>query len=224
MLRIGMCDDDINGLKIISRFLESEIITQGLDAEITIITEKQEEILNAIRNKEIDILFLDVDFKNGGKNGIDFAKDLREINKDFYLIFLTGHQRYMHLSFIVKVFDYLVKPINKSIIEYLVSRIKKEFTYNKKIFLHLNKWEAVRTDDILYIERSGNKSVIVTESENFSSSKSLESLLNELPIFFRKCHRSYIVNDTKITSLDKKKGYVYFSKNISCPVNSQFEL
>ena len=224
MLRIGMCDDDINGLKIISRFLESEIITQGLDAEITIITEKQEEILNAIRNKEIDILFLDVDFKNGGKNGIDFAKDLREINKDFYLIFLTGHQRYMHLSFIVKVFDYLVKPINKSIIEDLVSRIKKEFTYNKKIFLHLNKWEAVRTDDILYIERSGNKSVIVTESENFSSSKSLESLLNELPIFFRKCHRSYIVNDTKITSLDKKKGTVYFSKNISCPVNSQFEL
>lgn len=224
MLRIGMCDDDINGLKIISRFLESEIITQGLDAEITIITEKQEEILNAIRNKEIDILFLDVDFKNGGKNGIDFAKDLREINKDFYLIFLTGHQRYMHLSFIVKVFDYLVKPINKSIIEDLVSRIKKEFTYNKKIFLHLNKWEAVRTDDILYIERSGNKSVIVTESETFSSSKSLESLLNELPIFFRKCHRSYIVNDTKITSLDKKKGYVYFFKNISCPVNSQFEL
>ena len=49
-------------------------------------------------------------------------------------------------------------------------------------------------------------------------------LLNELPIFFRKCHRSYIVNENKILRLDKKNGYVYFSKDIFCPVNSQFNL
>lgn len=224
MLRIGMCDDDLEGVKLTSKFLDAEIINQNLDAEITIISDNQKEIFDAIYKKEIDILFLDVDFKTNGKNGIDFAKDLREVNKDFYLIFLTAHQRYMHVSFIVKVFDYLVKPINKNILEDLVSRIKEEFTYDKKIFLHLNKWESVRTNDILYIEKCGNKSIIVTRSEKYSTLKTLDTLLNELPIFFRKCHRSYIVNENKILRLDKKSGYVYFTKDIFCPVNSQFSI
>ena len=130
----------------------------------------------------------------------------------------------MHVSFIVKVFDYLVKPINKNILEDLVLRIKEEFTYDKNIFLHLNKWESVRTNDILYIEKCGNKSIVVTNSSKYSTLKTLETLLNELPIFFRKCHRSYIVNENKILRLDKKNGYVYFSKDIFCPVNSQFNL
>ena len=224
MLRIGMCDDDLEGVNLTSKFLDAEIINQNLDAEITIISDNQKEIFDKIYKKEIDILFLDVDFKSNGKNGIDFAKDLREVNKDFYLIFLTAHQRYMHVSFIVKVFDYLVKPINKNILEDLVLRIKEEFTYDKNIFLHLNKWESVRTNDILYIEKCGNKSIVVTNSSKYSTLKTLETLLNELPIFFRKCHRSYIVNENKILRLDKKNGYVYFSKDIFCPVNSQFNL
>ena len=224
MLRIGMCDDDLEGVKRTGKFLDAEIINQNLDAEITIISDNQKEIFDKIYKKEIDILFLDVDFKSNGKNGIDFAKDLREVNKDFYLIFLTAHQRYMHVSFIVKVFDYLVKPINKNILEDLVLRIKEEFTYDKNIFLHLNKWESVRTNDILYIEKCGNKSIVVTNSSKYSTLKTLETLLNELPIFFRKCHRSYIVNENKILRLDKKNGYVYFSKDIFCPVNSQFNL
>lgn len=222
MLKIGMCDDDLEGLQATSKFLESEIINQNLDAEIALITDNQKEIFEAISKKKIDILFLDVDFKNGGKNGIEFAKDLRDINHEFYLIFLTAHQRYMHISFITKVFDFLVKPINKSILEDLVNRLKKEFIYDKQIFLHLNKWESIRTNDILYIEKIGNKSIINTKNGRHSTSKTLDTLLNELPIHFRKCHRSYIVNENKILRLDKKNGFVYFSKDIFCPVNSQF--
>lgn len=164
MLKIGMCDDDIESIRLTSKFLEAEIINQNLDAEITIITDDQKKIFDAIYKKQIDILFLDVDFKNSGKNGIDFAKDLREVNHDFYLIFLTAHQRYMHVSFIVKVFDFLVKPINRSIFEDLVKRLKEEFAYDKQIFLHLNKWESIRTNDILYIEKMGGKSIIVTKN------------------------------------------------------------
>ena len=37
MLKIGMCDDNIHGITNISKILESEIINQNLDAEITII-------------------------------------------------------------------------------------------------------------------------------------------------------------------------------------------
>ncbi len=224
MIKIGMCDDDIGNLKITSKLLESEIINQNLEAEITIVTQDQKAIFDEIYNKKIDILFLDVDFKGVGKNGIDFAKDLRDVNKDFYLVFLTAHNRYMHLSFTTKVFDYLVKPVTRDVLCELVERIKDEFTYDKKIFLHVNKWISIRTNDILYIEKQGNKSIIITKQGKTSTNKTLDTLLDELPLNFRKCHRSYIVNENKIIRLDKKKGYVYFSKDLYCPINSHFDI
>ena len=219
-----MCDDNLESIKLASKYLESEFMQQDVDAEVTITTTNQKDIFDAIYRKELDVLILDIDFKNNGKNGLEFAKDLRNINKDFYLIFLSAHQRYMHVSFFVKVFDYLVKPINRETIITLVERLKDEFACDKNIFLHLNKWCAVRTDRILYIEKDGNKCMVVTKDKVYSSTKTLDSLLHELPNNFRKCHRSYIVNENKIISINKKDNFVYFTRDVSCPINSHFNL
>lgn len=224
MIKIGMCDDNLNSIKVASKLLESEIIEQGLDAEISIISTEQKKIFDAIYTKSIDILFLDIDFKNNGKNGIEFAKDLRKINKDFFLVFLSAHQRYLHVSLTTKVFDYLVKPINRDTISELVTRLKEEFSSNKTLFLHLNKWEFVRTDDILYIEKNGKKSMIITDKLVYSTNKNLNTLLTELPKNFIRCHKSYILNSAKLLSIDKKSGQALLGKNFSCPIGSQFEL
>ena len=222
MIKIGMCDDDLNSIKMAAKLLEAEIIEQELDAEITIVSDNQKEIFDQIYLRNIDILFLDIDFKKSGKNGIEFAKDLRKINKDFYLVFLSAHQRYIHVSLITKVFDFLVKPINRETLSELVIRLKDEFTTNNSLFLHLNKWNFVRTDDILYIEKSGKKSLVVTREFSYPTTKNLNTLLEELPRNFARCHKSYILNKNKVISIDKKSGLAIFGKNISCPVNSQF--
>ena len=222
MIKIGMCDDDLNSIKMAAKLLEAEIIEQELDAEITIVSDNQKDIFDQIYLRNIDILFLDIDFKKSGKNGIEFAKDLRKINKDFYLVFLSAHQRYIHVSLITKVFDFLVKPINRETLSELVIRLKDEFTTNNSLFLHLNKWNFVRTDDILYIEKSGKKSLVVTREFTYPTTKNLNILLEELPRNFARCHKSYILNKNKVISIDKKSGLAIFGKNISCPVNSQF--
>lgn len=224
ILKIALCDDELENIKSIAKLLESEIIQQNFSAEIILITDNQDEILRAIEKRQIDILFLDIDFKNGGKNGLEFAHILRKINKEFFLIFLTAHQRYMHISFYTKVFDYLVKPISKEILSEIVSRLKDEFENNKNLFLKLNKWISLRTADILYIEKQGNKSTVVTMFGEYYTTKTLDNLLDELPTNFAKSHRSYIVNEDRITNLDKKEKYAYFTQNIKCPINSFFEL
>lgn len=224
MINIGMCDDNLESIRLASKFLESELMEQDVDAEISLVTTSQKEIFDAIYKKDIDVLILDIDFKSYGKNGLEFAKDLRSINKDFYLVFLSAHQRYMHVSFYVKVFDYLVKPINKETISSLVERIKEEFTYDTNIFLHLNKWISVRTDNILFIEKVGNKCSVITRDNTYYTTKTLDTLLNELPRNFRKCHRSYIINENKIISVNKKDNYAYFSRDLFCPINSYFRL
>ena len=94
----------------------------------------------------------------------------------------------------------------------------------KSIFLHLNKWKYVRTNDILYIEKDGKKSIIFTESQKYTTSKNLNSLLSELPKNFLRCHKSYILNSNKVLSIDKKEGQAFFGKDFSCPISSKFEL
>ena len=224
MIRIGMCDDDIGTIKVTAKFLESEIIEQNLDAEITFVTSNQKEIFNAIYNNELDVLFLDIDFKGKGKNGLEFAKDLRNINKNFYLVFLSAHFKYIHVSLVNKVFDFLVKPINRDTVESLVKRLKDEFEKNNVIFLHLNKWTSVRTDTILYIEKIENKCKVIAAGKALFTSKTLNTLLDELPECFCKCHRSYIANKDKILGIDKKKNLIYFSSDITCPISSSFDL
>ena len=130
----------------------------------------------------------------------------------------------MHVSLTTKVFDYLVKPINRDTLRELVARFKDEFETNKSIFLHLNKWEYVRTNDILYIEKDGKKSIIFTESQKYTTSKNLNSLLSELPKNFLRCHKSYILNSNKVLSIDKKEGQAFFGKDFYCPISSNFEL
>lgn len=224
MIKIGMCDDKLETLISVNKFLEAEMIEQSFDGEITLITDDQKQVFDAVYNKEIDILILDIDFKSFGKNGIDFAKDLRNINKDFILIFLSAHQKFMPLSFFVKVFDFIIKPINRETIELLVSRLIEEFKYSKKFFLPLSKWVSVRISDIIYIEKIGNKSQVITKDQTYTTTKNLNSILDELPKEFKKSHRSFIINENKIISIDKKNNYVYFEDGFYCPINSYFDI
>lgn len=222
MLKIGMCDDELNIAQPISKIIESKIIENDLDAEISIVTDDQNKIYEMIKNKELDVLILDIDFGKDKKSGIDFASKLRDINKDFYLVFLYAYSRYMPISFIDKTFDYLIKPVNAKVISDLIYRLKKDVEQNKKIFLKVNNSLFVRVDDILYIEKQGNKAIIYTNTNTYKIFGSLNEILDKLPNNFKKCHRSYIINENKILSIDKKNSIAYLGKDIYCPINTQY--
>lgn len=222
MIRIGLCDDEIEILNTLHSSLETKIIETGFDANIVLTTYDQKEILKAIKNKEIDILFLDVDFKGTGKNGIEFAKELRQINREFYLIFVSAFQRYIHVSLVAKVFDYLVKPINDDVVTEIVTRLKEEFKFEKNIFVHINKWQSIRANQIYYIQRSGGRTLVNTEDGDYYTRQSLDNLIDTLPRNFKRCHRSSIINEDMVKCLDKKKGKAILLNDRHCSINNQF--
>ena len=115
MIKIALCDDNLKSIENISKLMEAAIIEQDFDAEISLITDDQNLVYDEMKNGNIDILFLDIDFQNGGKNGVEFANELRMFNKEFYLVFLTAHFEYSLLSFKCKTYDYILKPITNNI-------------------------------------------------------------------------------------------------------------
>ena len=56
MLKIALCDDNLDSIQLVKKFLESQIIEQNVNAEISIVTDNQEKIEELIKNKKIDIL------------------------------------------------------------------------------------------------------------------------------------------------------------------------
>lgn len=222
MIKIALCDDNLKSIENISKLMESAIIELDLDAEITLVTDNQNDIYTEMKNGNIDILFLDIDFQNGGKNGVEFASELRKFNKEFYLVFLTAHFEYSLLSFKCKTFDYILKPITNSAINSIFKRFKDEFTSTEnKLFVQIKKGLSIRAKDILFIERKQNRTYIHTKNFTYDSSVSLNNIYKTLPKdMFLRNHRSYIVNTQAIIRVNKRKAEIFFDKSISCPMGN----
>ena len=217
-MNIAICDDELPVLKAIAKITEAAIISNDFDAEVSLVTTNQSLIFNGIKNHEIDVLFLDIDFDNGGVNGIEFALELRKLNKEFKLIFLTGHFEYAMLSFKCKTFDYIMKPIDTNKIIAVLNRLKSELSEAELGLFKVNKDYMLRTKDILFIERNKSKATVYTKDSTYETCSSLNTLEQELPNSFVRVHRSYIVNTDQIYKISREEKSIYFENNKCCPL------
>lgn len=216
MLSIALYSDNIESISLFQKKFECELLKQRVDAKINTITNDKEQIEKLIKTKEIDFLILDTN-----SHSIEYAKKLRKYNKDFYLMFLSNDYSYLKAALTTKIFDYLIKPISPVIIHDLVSRIKDEIN-ESGMFININKWQSIKASEIIYMEKSINRTIITTTNGNLSCTKTLDKMEDSLPKNFARCHRSFIINKDKIVSLDRKNKEVYLDKNIVCPVNDKF--
>lgn len=216
MLSIALYSDNIESISLFQKKFECELLKQRVDAKINTITNDKEQIEKLIKIKEIDFLILDTN-----SHSIEYAKKLRKYNKDFYLMFLSNDYSYLKAALTTKIFDYLIKPISPVIIHDLVSRIKDEIN-ESGMFININKWQSIKASEIIYMEKSINRTIITTTSGNLSCTKTLDKMEDSLPKNFARCHRSFIINKDKIVSLDRKNKEVYLDKNIVCPINDKF--
>lgn len=217
-MNIAICDDELDVLKSIAKITESVIITKQFDAEVSLATTDQSTIYAAIKEHKIDVLFLDVDFNNNGMNGVDFALELRKINKNFKLIFMTSHFEYAMMSFQCKTFDYVMKPIDDKKISAVLKRLNTDLSESELGLFKVNKDYMVRTKDILFIERNKSKSTIYTKDSIYETCSSLNTLEHELPNSFIRVHRSYIVNKDQISKISRESKSIYFENNSCCPL------
>jgi len=217
-MNIAICDDELSVLKAIAKITEASIISNDFDAEVTLATTNQSLIFDGIKNHEIDVLFLDVNFDNDGVNGIEFALELRKYNKDFKLIFMTSHFEYAMLSFKCKTFDYIMKPIDNSKVTCVLKRLMAETCETELGLFKVNKDCMVRTKDILFIERNKSKATIYTKDCTYETCYSLNNLEQELPNNFIRTHRSYIVNKDQIAKISKESKAIYFENDVCCPL------
>lgn len=218
MIKIAICDDEISIAKTMEKDMIQLFISLDMNAEVCLVTDSQNKLMELIKDKQVDVIFLDINFKNKGENGIEFAKKLRKIDNDFFLIFTTSHPECTFHVFDCKTFDYIVKPVTIEKLTKNLKRLKTEFEDNHSHLLYLNRNTEIRINDILFIERLLTHSIVHTKDEEITCNVSLKKLILKLPPSFRQNHRSYIINTEAILKADKHNNLLKFSNNKNCPI------
>lgn len=181
---------------------------------------KGTEAVEKINSLKPDLIFLDVQMP--GMNGFDV---LEEIEHEPYVIFITAYDQHAIKAFEKNAVDYLLKPLDEdrfrtaiaralkrkgleqNNMEELMESLKPErkAAYDTHLFVQKSeKLFNLAVDDILFLEASGDYTVITTKSDQYVSSSGigrLEELLTP-DIFFR-VHRSTIINIHHLKEIEK---------------------
>jgi len=78
----------------------------------------------------VDLAFLDVEM--GGMNGLELAKELKDIYGKTNIVFVTGYSQYAVDAFSVMASDYVMKPVSKDGVLKAKERLRNPIIKNNK--------------------------------------------------------------------------------------------
>ena len=107
MINFIICDDNVHMINKLSLLFEKAFIQNDFDAKIVLKTQNYKDVLSFISSNIVNVVVLDIEFKNSSLNGLDIANEIRKINKDCYIIFITSHFEYLMKAYDYKTFAYL---------------------------------------------------------------------------------------------------------------------
>ncbi len=208
MIKIIVVDDDNEMHNTVRQIIRKVIF--NIDSEIKIYNfskmcgELETEILD---NSCPKIYLLDIELANSG-SGIQIAKKIREKDWDSQIIFMTNHDKMFETVYrnVYQVFDFIEKFHDFS------PRLEKDLKailnmkFDNKIFYYSGRNADLQLymKSILYIHRDSTerKVMLVSDKNTFIISLSLNEVLEKLDDRFAMCHRSCIVNKSRVQKYD----------------------
>lgn len=143
-----------------------------------------------------DVILMDIQMKK--MDGIEAAKEIRKIDKEVFLIFITNMVQYAINGYAVNAADYLLKPLSYFTFSECMRRIEIHLAKKKKNYLTWNvAGGIIKIDmtDIYYMESQGHY-IYIHKTDGIVSvletMKNMENLL--IPNGFFRCSSGYLVN------------------------------
>lgn len=180
-----------------------------------------DEALILIRNKDLDLVFLDVEMPYG--NAFDLLDKVGDI--DFETVFVTAYNHYAIEALNAHASYYLMKPISIDelikAVDYVADIKTKEHALQDEVLVpktnivngkitipQQNGFEVLNTSDILYCKADDNYTEIYLNNHKkklvSKTLKYFEDALNSSS--FARVHKSYLVNVNEVVKYIKGKG------------------
>lgn len=221
MLNFVLCDDNLSILDRLEKMLSTLFIKYDYEAAIIFKSNNVEKTLSYINSNKVDVLILDINLQSR-ISGIELAQEVRNANKEIYIIFTTGHLEYALVAYKVKTFDYIAKPVTLERLDDTVKRLFDDAIKNRKRYLSLNNKTLIDQNDIQYIKKDGMKLVVYTDSKQYEAYTSFTKIQDCLPNNFIRCHKSYIANIDNIKNIQSTNNTIKFC-NKECYIGPKYK-
>ncbi|MCL2721614.1 MAG: response regulator [Treponema sp.] len=109
-MKILAIDDNEPALKLLTNS-----ITEAQPTAQVFVFSKPSQLLLFAKDNLCDIAFLDI--RMWGMNGLDLAKELKELNPKINIIFVTAYSKYSTEAFELYPSGYILKPVTKEAVE-----------------------------------------------------------------------------------------------------------
>ena len=108
MFKIAIVEDQEETRESLNRFVRQYAQEQGLQVEISLITDGAE--IAEHYTPGFDIIFMDVEMPR--LDGFGAAEAIRAVDTDVVLVFVTNMAQYAIRGYEVDALDYVLKPVN----------------------------------------------------------------------------------------------------------------
>lgn len=169
------------------------------------------EAIKLIEELSPQVVFVDIDLP--GKNGVELAQEIFDINPWTFIVFATAFSEFREKAFDVYAFDYLVKPFKMNRVRQTMERIKqvlsgkvsgkpmpyvtnlKDTLKRKQFFRNDSKLVYLNLDDIIFVTKEGRKSIIFFIGGQINTNENLTVIEEQLEGYpFFRSHSGFIVN------------------------------
>lgn len=200
-MNIAICDDNPGCRKQLKEMLAPYNLQNNLNC---IEFDSGEALLSSVLEHNWDIVFMDIEME--GISGIEAGKQLRKIQKDVIIIFVTSYVNYVSEAFRQNAFQFLVKPIDET-------EFRKDFERAMRLWRNRHRQYILKTtertysikySEILFVEAYHRHIKIHTVKEDYETMGKLNDEYQKLKLYgFTQCHQGYIVNMALINSISK---------------------
>lgn len=208
-MRIGIFDDDRLWCERAVQIIEDYGKSYEMETEVICFTSVPD--MDLYQGEPLDVLFMDIEIEQGDnenvRNGIDLTLKINEKWKNCQVVYLTNYLCYAtdvyhteHVFFVLKEqFKNRIHEVFQKVIHNLEQKTVRLF------FEQIGGTSVILSpEEILYFERDGRITNIITEHGIYSIWDKLSDVAKRLPsVDFVRCHNSFIVYFPAVREMEK---------------------
>ena len=194
MIKIAIVEDESMCADQLRDYLMQYEKEQGEALDVTIYSDG-DEIVRRYK-AQFDIILMDVEMKF--MDGMSAAEEIRKVDTEVVIIFITNMAQYAIRGYAVDAFDYVLKPVSYFAFSQRLSRAIGRMKKRSQKIISVNiKGGTIRIDvaNIYYVESQGHTLIFHTASGNYEASgtmKDVEDKLGEMNFF--RGNKGYLIN------------------------------
>lgn len=223
MIRIAIVEDEEYYIKQLTGYLEKYQKQEEVEFDVTVY--RDGDTITAEYKAQFDIILMDIQMKF--VDGMTAAEEIRKMDSEVVIIFITNMTQYAIRGYEVDALDYVLKPVSYFAFSEKLKRAVSRRKKRKSSYTMLNvRGGIMRVDiaDIYYVESAGHNLVYHTAGGDYLVSATMKSAEEELGgSGFSRGNKCYLINLEHVDGIQDKCAVVKGGKlQISRPRMNAF--